>query len=210
MSRLTRRAARPSDGQAVKIQIASDLHLEFGNRTVPAPHAFRSVADRDVLVLAGDIGRERMARVFVEREVDISPVIYVPGNHEYYSSHSRASIDESWRALAAELDGLHYLVADSVTIGGVRFWGVPWYSDLWGTTDPWGPGDGAHRRQRFLGAVQRRRRVDAVATHQPSPGAVRPTGDPGRPGRCCCHALAADQGGHGPEVRRRFVEPVFL
>ena len=66
----------------MRIQIASDLHLEFGDRTVPAPHTFRSVTDRDVLVLAGDIGRERMARVFVEREAETSPVIYVPGNHE--------------------------------------------------------------------------------------------------------------------------------
>ena len=121
----------------MRIQVASDLHLEFGNRTVPAGHTFRSVTDRDVLVLAGDIGRERMARTFVEQEAEVSPVVYVPGNHEYYSSHSRASIDESWRALAAEIASLHYLVADGVTIGGVRFWGVPWYSDLWGTTDPW-------------------------------------------------------------------------
>ena len=41
----------------MKIQIASDTHLEFGTRTLPAMRAFVPAPDRDVLVLAGDIGR---------------------------------------------------------------------------------------------------------------------------------------------------------
>ena len=121
----------------MKIQIASDLHLEFGNRRVPPAHSFRPVSDRDVLVLAGDIGRQRMARFFVEREMAISPVVYVPGNHEYYSSRSRASIDGDWREIAAEHPDLHYLVAD-----GVRFWGAAVVFRPLGHHGPIGPGDG--------------------------------------------------------------------
>ena len=63
----------------MRVQIASDLHLEFGNRTVPAGHAFRSVTDRHVLVLGGDVGRERMARTLVEREAEVSPRIAIVG-----------------------------------------------------------------------------------------------------------------------------------
>ena len=57
-----------------------------------------------------------------------------------FSSYSRASNigDGIWCCdFAAELDGLHYLVADAVTIGRLRFRRVPWKSDVWGTADPW-------------------------------------------------------------------------
>ena len=117
----------------MKIQIASDLHLESVTGHLPAPDAFRPVRDRDVLVLAGDIGTYALAREFVVSQLALSPVIYVPGNHEYYGFQMRADIDEAWRQLPA----LHYLAAQGVTIEGVRFWGAPWYSDLWGLTDHW-------------------------------------------------------------------------
>ena len=182
----------------MKIQIASDLHLEFGNRRVPAAHSFRPVPDRDVLVLAGDIGRQRMARFFVERELAISPVIYVPGNHEYYSSRSRASIDGDWREIAAEHPDLHYLVADGVTVGGVRFWGAPWYSDLWGTTDPLDLATVHEGINDFSKSCNGGGEWTLSPPHRSAPGAERPAGDSGRPGGCGCHALAADQGSQAP------------
>ena len=116
----------------MRIQIASDLHLEGYESRLPPQSAFRPARDRDVLVLAGDIGRHLQAREFVLREVRRSPVIFVPGNHEYYSMRSRATIDADWRRLADRHTDLHYLVAEGVAIDGVRFWGAPWYSDLWG------------------------------------------------------------------------------
>ena len=126
------------------IQIASDLHLEALEPShLPGPDAFRPAADRDVLVLAGDIGTGTLARGFIERELERSPVIYVPGNHEYYGYQPRAVIEAGWRRLADGHDNLHYLIAEGVEIDGVRFWGAPWYSDLWGdyarlcAEDPW-------------------------------------------------------------------------
>ena len=121
----------------MKIQIASDLHLEGRAGHMPSSSAFRTVHDRDVLILAGDIGRETQAKTFIRRELDASPVLYVPGNHEYYSERQREQIDADWHALAAEWESLHYLTGAGVEIGGVRFYGLPWYSDLWGATDPW-------------------------------------------------------------------------
>ena len=138
---------------AVKIQIASDLHREAevvhrrdpdigavrvdrGARDpLPPPEAFRPVPDRDVLVLAGDIGTGTLARRFVLSQLEISPAIYVLGNHEYYGYQFREDIDCAWVTLP--WPELHYLVSRGVTIDGVRFWGAPWYSDLWGQYGQW-------------------------------------------------------------------------
>ena len=116
----------------MKIQIASDLHLEMRRNQRPGIHDFNPVEDRDVLVLAGDIGTYMDAWPFIEQELRRSPVIYVPGNHEYYSWQSREHTDEAWKQKAKQNAGLHYLTAEGVTVGGVRFWGAPWYSDLFG------------------------------------------------------------------------------
>ncbi|MXZ29020.1 MAG: hypothetical protein F4222_12705 [Gammaproteobacteria bacterium] len=114
----------------MKIQIASDLHLEMRPDYEPNPVTeFRPVPDRDVLVLAGDIGTHTNALQFVEDEARISPVILIPGNHEYYSVHTRHETDYAWRQIVESMPSLHYLVAEGVTIDGVRFWGAPWYSD---------------------------------------------------------------------------------
>ena len=121
----------------MKIQIASDLHLEMYQGGMPHPAYFRAVEDRDLLVLAGDIHVHTGAKDFVTRELEISPVIYVPGNHEYYCEHIRDSVDMAWRAIASSRSGFHFLVTKAVSIGGVRFFGAPWYSDLWGSQDPW-------------------------------------------------------------------------
>ena len=143
----------------MKIQIASDLHLEALARerepgvvyrsamdgrgrviergpgpSRPPDAVFRPVDGRDLLILAGDIGTDTLALAFVEQELERSPVIYVPGNHEYYSGRTREVIDAVWRALAMERPGLHYLTGEALTLDGVRFWGGPWYSDLWGIT----------------------------------------------------------------------------
>ena len=178
----------------MKIQIASDLHLGGGDEPLlPDEEAFRPVPDRDVLVLAGDLGNDQEGRDFVLRELAVSPVIFVPGNHEYCTHRPRAAVDADWQALAAEHTGLHYLIAEGVTLDGVRFWGAPWYSDLWGASpeeNPWfsrdvhwgimdfweshnGGGEwtlsrhiGHHLAQSDLLAMQAGR-VDVVITHWP-------------------------------------------
>ena len=121
----------------MKIQIASDLHLEMHHGWMPHPAYFRPAEDRDVLVLAGDINVHTQAEDFVLRELDISPVVYVPGNHEYYCEHTRDRVDSDWKTIAKSHPDFHYLVAECTTIDGIRFFGAPWYSDLWNSGDPW-------------------------------------------------------------------------
>ena len=60
----------------MKIQIYSDLHLEFA-RFDPAP------SDADVVILAGDIDIKSRG-VSWANDTFQCPVIYVCGNHEYY------------------------------------------------------------------------------------------------------------------------------
>jgi len=66
----------------VKIQVASDLHLEllpqdYGIQRLLVPHP-----QADILVLAGDIHNGTKAiKLFRDWAV---PVLYVAGNHEFY------------------------------------------------------------------------------------------------------------------------------
>ena len=74
---------------AMKIQLASGLQLELRRGSLPTPGEFRSAVGRDVLILAGDIGTYMGTWAFIEQELKRSPVIYVPGNHEYDSWQTR-------------------------------------------------------------------------------------------------------------------------
>ena len=118
----------------MKIQIASDLHLEIWKRFLPDPaRQFAPDESRDLLILAGDItdGKRQFGVSFVRREIATSPVIYVPGNHEYFHA-KRRDTEAFWRGLARENEGLYYLNDDTVEIGGLRFYGAEWCSDFGG------------------------------------------------------------------------------
>ena len=121
----------------MKIQIASDLHLEHWQRDLPPLHLFVSDRTRDLLILAGDItdGRTDFGLPFIKRELGFSPLVYVPGNHEYYFAPSRQKVDDWWREFARYHPGFYYLNDDTADIGGVRLYGACWCSDFWGHPD---------------------------------------------------------------------------
>ena len=126
----------------MNIQLLSDLHLESH------PHfAAQPLAGADVLVLAGDIGSYQqdsaltrlrvpdfgLAR-FSPRPVQEggaawpTPVIFVPGNHEY----DGLEFDQAHQRLrqACERWGLIWLEQESVVLQGVRFVGCTLWSDF--------------------------------------------------------------------------------
>ena len=72
----------------MKLNILSDLHLGFGAMDGP-------VNDADVVVLAGDVGRPREAIAWALR-LD-KPVLYVPGNHEFYGGSIDGRLEELQR-----------------------------------------------------------------------------------------------------------------
>lgn len=117
----------------MKIQLASDLHLEvlvkqsggdksaLGRETIvhPEPGA-------DVLVLAGDIHRGTQAvKVFEDWPV---PVIYVAGNHEFYSrkwEQNRLELRQSCDEV-----GINFLDDNELVLDGVRFLGSTLWTDF--------------------------------------------------------------------------------
>lgn len=103
----------------VRIQVLSDLHL-----TVAAMDPPRT--DADVVVLAGDIARPQQA---IDWALAFEqPVVYVPGNHEYYGG-SLAAVREALRTLAAGTH-VHVLDEDEIELAGVRFVGATLWTDF--------------------------------------------------------------------------------
>lgn len=110
----------------MKLHILNDLHIEFGDFSIPE-------TDADVIVLAGDIGVGLGGLEWLRTQNIKKPVIYVPGNHEFYH-HDICLIDE---LKAQAPDNVHVLNNDAVVIDGVRFLGSILWTDflLFGETD---------------------------------------------------------------------------
>lgn len=117
----------------MKIQLLSDLHLESH------PH-FRAGAapGAELLVLAGDIGSyQKGSRVhgddfgldaYSPRHGWPTPVLYVPGNHEY----DGLDFDETHARLrrTCERLGIEWLEREVRVIDGVRFIGTTLWTDF--------------------------------------------------------------------------------
>jgi 3',5'-cyclic AMP phosphodiesterase CpdA len=128
----------------MRIQYASDLHLELGS----GPPRLFPVAP--VLVLAGDIGNpcQPAYRDFLRDCARAwEHVVVVAGNHEFYNKHA----SERWRykapdtvaerlaacraAAAAAGANVHFLERERVNIGDLAFLGCTLWSDVSGSED---------------------------------------------------------------------------
>lgn len=105
----------------MRIHVLSDLHLEFADFDPPPTQA-------DVVVLAGDIqvglrGIHWATRVFANK-----PVLYVPGNHEFYGH----AIPKLTGKLTAATDGtnIHVLERGAIQLGGCTFLGATLWTDF--------------------------------------------------------------------------------
>lgn len=104
----------------VKVRVLSDLHLE-GNLPDVIPHA-----EADLVVLAGDIHNHAEGLRWAAETFDPGvrpggvPVIYVPGNHEYYDGEFGA-LEAAMRDAARALDNVHYLNNDTYVDPAGRF-----------------------------------------------------------------------------------------
>lgn len=137
----------------MRIQIVSDLHLEFGDINIP------NTENVDVLILSGDImvaqdlhdhpeadmnpmtdalyknmGRRQANaydfRNFLKRcSFQFPHVIYIAGNHEYYHGKFPAGADHL-REECAKFDNVHFLEMDTVTIDDVTFVGGTLWTDM--------------------------------------------------------------------------------
>jgi 3',5'-cyclic AMP phosphodiesterase CpdA len=112
----------------MRLRILSDLHLEFHEWDAPA-------ADADVVVLAGDIDVGTDGLTWARAQFPALPIVYVPGNHEYYGKRWQSRL-ASLRQAAADR-GIHLLDGDEVILRDVRFLGATLWTDFaLGTSEP--------------------------------------------------------------------------
>lgn len=120
----------------MKIQLVSDVHLEFGHEV----HITNAGAD--VLVLAGDIFCARHLKTpedefmprpieyknamtfFEECAKEFPHVIYIMGNHEHYKAKDFATTPNVIRDALKDMKNIHFLDNECITINGVKFVGA--------------------------------------------------------------------------------------
>ncbi len=105
----------------MKLYIVSDLHLEFENFEPQD-------ADADIIVLAGDVHVGTKGLKWITDHFAAKPVIYVPGNHEYYS-HAIPTITEKLIELTKGTN-IHILNNEALTIDNVTFLGSTLWTDF--------------------------------------------------------------------------------
>ncbi len=103
----------------MKLSVLSDLHLSRGALAIPAN-------DADAVVLAGDIARPKEGIAWASGFA--KPVLYVPGNHEFYGGSIAGTVAELRRLSAGS--NIHVLDDDEVIIEGVRVLGTTLWTDF--------------------------------------------------------------------------------
>jgi predicted phosphodiesterase len=99
----------------VKLLVLSDLRVEFA----PFEPDAAAVAAADVVVLAGDIHKGVRGIEWARAAFADKPIIYVAGNHEFYSHHWTRLLDKMHEV--AKEQEVHFLENQAVEICGVRF-----------------------------------------------------------------------------------------
>lgn len=148
LTMLSAQANRLRKAALLRIQYASDIHLEFRN-DVSGPALLKPVAP--VLALAGDIGdpRRRDYRDFLaycSRSWDA--VFFVAGNHEFYAKRPVAQTLATLRDHAAAFHNVHFLERGRVDYDGVAFLGCTLWTDTTATMRDYRMITTWHRRDR--------------------------------------------------------------
>lgn len=107
----------------MRLRLLSDLHLEHFDSPPELPEA-----SADAVILAGDIHAGIQGLGWAAERFAGTPILYVPGNHEFYGS----GMSVLRRELAAEAARLGIQLLDncSLTLDGVRFHGTTLWSDF--------------------------------------------------------------------------------
>lgn len=132
--------SRILEGSSLRVQIASDLHLEFYKGTLPKVLELLTPS-APVLALLGDISvlgsKEDMKRytIFLHRCCEhFERVLVLLGNHEYYSNSAEKATDVDVKARMRTICDSHpsgkliFLENEGVDISGVRVLGATLWS----------------------------------------------------------------------------------
>ena len=112
----------------MRIHLLSDLHFEHGN--MPG----YVVPECDLVILSGDICPGVRGVMWAQDTFDV-PVVYVPGNHEFYGKRKLVSHVRDMKE-KAEGSNVHVLYNDTVEIDGVRFLGATMWTNFDLFNDP--------------------------------------------------------------------------
>jgi predicted phosphodiesterase len=125
----------------MKIALASDVHLEFGD------HNLTNDTGCDTLILGGDIcvakdlykadptgilenaKSERFVAFFERCAAAYKDVVYIMGNHEHYNGDFKFSLSRIRESLS-HIENLHILDKECVTIDDVTFVGGTLWTDM--------------------------------------------------------------------------------
>jgi len=104
----------------MKVISYSDLHLEFGTDFKPPEDT-----DADLMILAGDVcvlkNLEPLHHFLQNWD---KPVLYVTGNHEYYTQRSMLTDEEEFKEwLSSHHSHVTLLLNDEISIDGFHFFG---------------------------------------------------------------------------------------
>lgn len=111
----------------MKIITYSDLHLEFGTKLQPTQDS-----DADIMILAGDI---ITFKDFIPLDKFLKdwkkPVLYVAGNHEYYTNTLMSEGNARFKSwLAGNHPNVTFLLDEEISIDGVHFFGGTMWTDF--------------------------------------------------------------------------------
>lgn len=122
----------------LRIGVLSDCHLESEAALEDVYPMLPKPGSVDVLLLAGDATRGQWGYrlcVMIHEYLEC-PVLYTPGNHEFYYTHglhcTMAEMEANCRKEFASHPHVHYLQADSIVIGDVSFFGATWWTNFRG------------------------------------------------------------------------------
>ena len=128
-----------NNSKRFSVQIASDLHIEYKNDSIPDPLQFITPS-ADILILAGDIGslyKMHQLKGFLERLCPhFKNVLYIPGNHEFYIVPENVHyvgmkcLRKRLHTLANDIDNLYILdrksvIIENICIVGCILWSNP-------------------------------------------------------------------------------------
>jgi predicted phosphohydrolase len=115
----------------MKVSIFSDLHTETRQRMTPGMFKYVG-ANSDIVLLCGDIVNAKnyydlaAIRAFIPAHV---PVLFIPGNHEFYGAASVKKQRQDMRELCRRT-GITYMDRNTFEFHGHLFIGATGWSDL--------------------------------------------------------------------------------
>lgn len=124
------------DIKKMKIQVLSDLHLEFLSPSQIGRIVRNIEKVGDVLVLAGDIGNgmaSHYQKFIGKMAVKFEKVFVVAGNHEYYGNDIETT-NQKIQSICDGLDNVSFLCSQWEDYGGLRWIGTTLWSHVEDTT----------------------------------------------------------------------------